>query len=229
MIFNIEWVIQNPVQSIDSGVKVLFDSEPILVAITIVTFLVVAFFVWKKNEVRLYRHVRERKSMEPVRIDREDLLELKSALGKATSEESASPAEFSEPSAKGRPPKEQTKTSGEAAKGTMAIPSRTLDADIRPSDPAKVDEPPDELIDWFVGQYTDDGEEKKAMRRPPEIDGVGDEVDNKQHSYEEPKIDKRKTPEFKAKLLENLRKARERKNAQKRNAKKMESGEEGKG
>ncbi len=191
MIFNIEWVIQNPIQTIDKGVSVIFDSEPILLAATIITFLIVAFFVWNKNKVKLYKMVSDRQPMEPVRIDKDDLLELKSALGKATiSEESVTPVRLSErPSAKGQVPPERR--SGEATKGTMAIPSNALDADIRPSDPVKADEP----------RY-DEFRER--------------ETDNAQHSYEEPKkIDKRKTPEFKARLLENLRKARERKRLEK--------------
>ena len=156
MMFNIEWVIQNPIQTIDKGVSVIFDSEPILLAATIITFLIVAFFVWNKNKVKLYKMVENRKPMEPVKFDREDILELKSALGKATiSEDARSPVRRSEePSARGPvPPKERTKTSGEAER-----------IDDKGSDTA-ADEPPDELVDWFVKQYTDDKQEQKEMKK----------------------------------------------------------------
>jgi hypothetical protein len=200
MMFNIEWVIQNPIQTIDKGVSVIFDSEPILLAATIITFCIVAFFVWNKNKIKLYKMVEDRKPMEPVKFDREDILELKSALGKATiSEDVRSPVKLSErPFAKGQvPPKERTKTSGEAER-----------IDDKGSDTA-ADEPHDELLDWFVEQYTDDKQEQKEMKKMPE-------TNNEQHTYESgKKIDKRKTPEFKARLLENLRKARERKRLEK--------------
>jgi hypothetical protein len=198
MMFNIEWVIQNPIQTIDKGVSVIFDSEPILLAATIITFCIVAFFVWNKNKVKLYKMVEDRKPMEPVKFDREDILELKSALGKASTsvESMRSPLRqlSEEPSARGPlPPKERTKTSGEA----------------RMDGVSDADEPHDELLDWFVEQYTDNKQEQKEMKKMPE-------TNNEQHTYESgKKIDKRKTPEFKARLLENLRKAREKKRLEK--------------
>ena len=223
MRFVFDWIIQNPVQTIDSGTKVIFDSEPILLAATIITFLIVAFFVWNKNKVKLYKMVENRKPMEPVKFDREDILELKSALGKANRSELSSKSHLvpsGDASARGPlPPKERTKTSGEAEIDGVSDSNeltRTVKRDVLSS---KAEEPPDELVDWFVEQYTDDKQEQKEMKSMenlPTVEKIDNvEQDNKQHTYQEKKIDKRKTPEFKARLLENLRKAREKKRLEK--------------
>ncbi len=182
MMFSVDWVITNPVQTIDSGIKVIFDSEPILAAITIVTFLIVAFFVWNKNKVKLHKMVHDRKPMENVRIDVKGLKEELDARAKVL----APPQGILhvETHVEKEPPKEH--------------PVQDIDG--------VGDEPKDELLDWFLDQYTDDKEEKQEMKNMENLP-----IDNEQHTYEEKKIDKRKTPEFKARLLENLRKAREKK------------------
>lgn len=157
MEWTFSWVIQNPVQTIDSGVRVFFDSEPILMAATIITFCIVAFFVWNKNKTKLYKLAQDRQPMEPVKIDKDDMAiinKFKSAL-------------------------EKTK-GGEAERAAMGSKNASSMPSERPQTAPATDEPPDELLDWFVSQYTDDEEEKKMMRQPPEseerIDGVGADV-----------------------------------------------------
>ncbi len=168
MMFSVDWVITNPVQTIDSGIKVIFDSEPILAAITIVTFLIVAFFVWNKNKVKLHKMVHDRKPMENVRIDVKGLKEELDARAKVQ----APPQGIMhvETHVEKEPPKEH--------------PVQDIDG--------VGDEPKDELIDWFLDQYTDDDEEKKEMMKPPEID-------NQQHTYEAEKT--KETPRERMKRL----------------------------
>jgi hypothetical protein len=194
MMFNIEWVIQNPIQTIDKGVSVIFDSEPILLAATIITFCIVAFFVWNKNKIKLYKMVEDRKPMEPVKFDREDILELKSALGKATiSEDVRSPVKLSErPFAKGQvPPKERTKTSGEAEIDGVSDSNELTRAVKRDVLSSKADEP-------RYDEFRERGDEK--MENLPvleKIDDVGQ--DNRQHVYEEEKP--KETPRERMKRL----------------------------
>lgn len=172
MIFSIDWFVQNPVQTIDSGVRVIFDSEPILLSITIVTFLIVAFFVWNKNKMKLYKMAKDRKPMK-VEIDMEGL---KNELAQAKVADPPQGTDGATPVTSGTPVGTQP---------PIGQPRPEMDG------VSDTDDVEDEILN-MIEQHPD--LLKKALERT----NIRKETDNQQHTYEEAK---KETPRERMKRL----------------------------
>ncbi len=146
MEFSFHWIIQNPVQAIDSGVKVIFDSEPILAAITIVTFIIVAFFVWNKNKVKLYKYAKDRT---PMKVE-VDMIGLKEELARAKVQAPPQEVQKGRTQVETEPPKERSRQEMDGVSDTDKVEDEIL---------TMIEQHPDLLQKV---------KERIEMRKPPE-------------------------------------------------------------